>query len=84
MLLLFAEYQKALLPSFHRSPCQTIAAVSMLTHVLFDGFLSVSLLSALMFTYVLSYRKARINVDETYYELRRNYYKVKEKVSGET
>ncbi|CAI2344320.1 unnamed protein product [Caenorhabditis sp. 36 PRJEB53466] len=53
----------------------TIAAISMLSHVLLDGLLSVSLLSALMFTYVLSYRKARVNVDETYYDLRRNYYK---------
>uniref|UniRef100_A0A8R1HKE4 Uncharacterized protein n=1 Tax=Caenorhabditis japonica TaxID=281687 RepID=A0A8R1HKE4_CAEJA len=53
----------------------TIAAISMGTHSLLDGVFSVSLLSALMFTYVLSYRKARVNVDETYYELRRNYYK---------
>ncbi|CAP30401.1 Protein CBG11208 [Caenorhabditis briggsae] len=53
----------------------TIAAFSMLSHVFLDGLLSVSLLSAVMFTYVLSYRKARVNVCETYYDLRRNYYK---------
>uniref|UniRef100_A0A1I7TVA4 Serpentine receptor class gamma n=2 Tax=Caenorhabditis tropicalis TaxID=1561998 RepID=A0A1I7TVA4_9PELO len=53
----------------------TIAAVSMLSHLILDGIISVSLLSALMFTYVLSYRKARVNVNETYYDLRRNYYK---------
>ncbi|CCD63808.1 DUF1430 domain-containing protein [Caenorhabditis elegans] len=53
----------------------TTAAFSMISHLFFDGILSVSLLSALMFTYVLSYRKARVNVNETYYDLRRNYYK---------
>ncbi|PIC45120.1 hypothetical protein B9Z55_005247 [Caenorhabditis nigoni] len=69
-----AEKQKPLSVTLKKYSL-TIAAFSMLSHVFLDGLLSVSLLSAVMFTYVLSYRKARVNVCETYYDLRRNYYK---------